>query len=44
MESPAPEPERIEGPEAFQRFSARMTKYLSVPRSVLVEREDAYRR
>jgi hypothetical protein len=44
MESPAPEPERIERPQAFQRLSATMTKHLSVPRSVLVEPEDAYRR
>jgi hypothetical protein len=27
MESPAPEPERIEGPEAFQRFSATMRNW-----------------
>jgi hypothetical protein len=38
-----PLPQCNEGPEAFQRFDATIGKLLSVPHSVLVEREKAYR-
>ncbi len=38
-----PLPECNEGPEAFKRFDAAMGKLLAVPRSVLTEREKAYR-
>jgi len=37
-------PECVEGPEAFQRFDAGVSKLLAVPRSVLMEREAAYRK
>jgi small-conductance mechanosensitive channel len=36
-------PECVEGPEAFQRFDAAVSKLLAVPRSVLMEREAAHR-
>ena len=39
-----PLPECIEGPESSQRFAATVTKLLSVPRAVLLERENAYRK
>lgn len=39
-----PLPECIEGPEAFQRFDAAIEALLSVPHSVLVRRERAYRK
>jgi hypothetical protein len=41
---PKPLPECAEGPEAFQWFDAAMTKLISVPRAVLMEREAAYRK
>lgn len=37
-------PECIEGPEAVRRFKATMTKLLSVPHAVLVERLKEHRR
>ena len=37
-------PECAEGPEAFQRFNAAMSKLLAVPRAVLMEREATYRK
>lgn len=37
-------PECIEGPEAGKRFQAVMTKILSVPRAVIVERLKEHRR
>lgn len=43
-ETAKPLPESAEGPEAFQRFDAAVSKLLMVPRAVLVEREAAYRK
>jgi chromatin segregation and condensation protein Rec8/ScpA/Scc1 (kleisin family) len=44
-ESPErPQPEYIEGPEAFQRFDAMMTALVAVPRFVLEKREKTYRK
>lgn len=37
-------PECIEGPEAFVRFDQTMRSLLAVPHSVLVRRENAYRK
>jgi hypothetical protein len=37
-------PECTEGPEAIQRFDAAMTKLLSIPRAVLVQRGAACRK
>ena len=37
-------PEYIEGPEAFHRFDEGMKQILSVPHSLLVRREKAYRK
>jgi hypothetical protein len=39
-----PQPEYIEGPEAFQRFDAMMTALVAVPKSVVEKREKAYRK
>ncbi len=46
MESkpPKPLPECTEGPEAVQRFDALVGKLLSVPKTVILEREAAYRK
>ena len=41
---PKPQPEYIEGQEAFQRFDAMMTALVAVPRSVIERREKAYRK
>lgn len=41
---PAPPPECIEGPEAFQRFDNTMGALLAVPHSTIVRRERAYRK
>jgi hypothetical protein len=43
-ETAKPLPECAEGPEAFQRFDAVVSKLLAVPRAVLVQREAAYRK
>lgn len=43
-ESGRPQPEYIEGPEAFQRFDTLMTSLVAVPRSVIERRERAYRK
>ena len=37
-------PECLEGPEAFRRFDEGMRQILSVPHSLLVRRERAYRK
>ena len=37
-------PECIEGPEAFRRFDAGISRLLAVPHSTLVRREKAYRK
>jgi hypothetical protein len=39
-----PQPEYIEGPEAFQRFDAMMTALVAVPKSVVEKREKIYRK
>ena len=39
-----PLPECAQGPEASQRFADAMSKLLTVPRAVLMERENAYRK
>jgi hypothetical protein len=39
-----PLPECIEGPEAFRRFDEGVRQILSVPHSLLVRRERAYRK
>lgn len=41
---PKPQPEYIEGPEAFQRFDTMMAALVAVPRSVIERREKAYRK
>lgn len=43
-ESGRPQPEYIEGPEAFQRFDSLMTALVAVPRSVIEKREEEYRK
>lgn len=43
-ESGRPQPEYIEGPEAFQRFDSMMTALVAVPRSVIERRERSYRK
>jgi hypothetical protein len=43
-DSGRPQPEYIEGPEAFQRFDSLMTALVAVPRSVIERRERAYRK
>jgi len=42
--STKPLPDCTEGPEASERFAAIVTKLLSVPRAVLMEREKVYRK
>ena len=42
--SEKPQPEYIEGSEAFQRFDAMMTALIAVPHSVIERREKAYRK
>jgi hypothetical protein len=37
-------PEYIEGPEAFKLFDQGVRQVLSVPRSVILQRERAYKR
>jgi hypothetical protein len=39
-----PQPEYIEGLEAFQRFDTLMTALVAVPRSVIEMREEEYRK
>lgn len=39
-----PQPEYVEGPEAYQRFDSMMTALVAVPRSVIEKREEAYRK
>jgi hypothetical protein len=43
-DSGRPQPEYIEGSEAFQRFDSMMTVLVSVPRSVIEKREEEYRK
>jgi hypothetical protein len=39
-----PKPEPMEGPEAFAAFDALVRKVLSVPHSVIMERESEYKK
>lgn len=41
-ESGRPQPEYVEGPEAFKRFDTLMTALVAVPRSVIEKREEEY--
>jgi hypothetical protein len=43
-DSGKPQPEYIEGTEAFQRFDSMMTALVAVPRSVIEKREEEYRK
>jgi hypothetical protein len=43
-DSGRPQPEYIEGSEAFQRFDSMMTALVAVPRSVIEQREEEYRK